>query len=521
MSLSPDVKVSHITPSSTDAWSITPLRDLALHRTHTSGSSKQPSDPAAPHVKSLSHLYSLLRARRMSLEAVLQDPIFSHAGLAGLNDHPAMEVADDLARILAEDGQTDLLAEVEEVRQRLASQIRFQDTSEVDMGRNQEQSSSSSPSTDSDYADHLPQVEPARRSREEEIPSRLGSLLGNLETITGQRLQYKDPYVRQELLEESAYDAARWQSMHEQDQLDKIGLGNETRLKGNKLQSFMKDWLEALTETLRQDLGFADTSGEAGPLQGPGSAADDVKRILRAMDPEKLAFITIVDTLRTCANASSLLDGTKATRAIILLGRTIEDEYGAESWKILYPDLYDKAMADKRPQDAIRRFMKEQGIAAGAANFASKEGYGDEADELRMIEDKVEREMKMRARARAMPWTQKLRAKVGGYLIAHLLDTARVKRMTIDHATRQEAEEEQPAFYQSYQFSRGQKVGVIKLNPQVLKRLDKDAVGSAVFPRFLPMLVPPKPWTSWNSGGYRIHTSKLPMRPMSLEADAV
>lgn len=67
----------------------------------------------------------------------------------------------------------------------------------------------------------------------------------------------------------------------------------------------------------------------------------------------------------------------------------------------------------------------------------------------------------------------------------------------------------QPAFSHAYQYVRGLKLGVIKVNPVVAERMDSDPLRITLHPRFLPMVVTPKPWLSWNSGSYLIHSSKL------------
>lgn len=60
----------------------------------------------------------------------------------------------------------------------------------------------------------------------------------------------------------------------------------------------------------------------------------------------------------------------------------------------------------------------------------------------------------------------------------------------------------QPAFFHSYEYSRGQKLGVIKFNPAVAMRIAKDDVREILHPRHLPMLVKPKPWLNHEEGGY-------------------
>jgi DNA-directed RNA polymerase len=74
----------------------------------------------------------------------------------------------------------------------------------------------------------------------------------------------------------------------------------------------------------------------------------------------------------------------------------------------------------------------------------------------------------------------------------------------------------QPAFYHSYEYSRGRKLGVIKLNPAVASRMATDALRETLHPRHLPMLVKPKPWLSHKDGGYLHNRSMLSSHPECL-----
>jgi DNA-directed RNA polymerase len=65
--------------------------------------------------------------------------------------------------------------------------------------------------------------------------------------------------------------------------------------------------------------------------------------------------------------------------------------------------------------------------------------------------------------------------------------------------------EMQPAFTHAYEYFRGRKLGVIKLNPVVASRLAKDNIGVVIHPKHLPMLIPPKPWKAHNDGAYLLH----------------
>lgn len=63
----------------------------------------------------------------------------------------------------------------------------------------------------------------------------------------------------------------------------------------------------------------------------------------------------------------------------------------------------------------------------------------------------------------------------------------------------------QPAFSHSYEYVRGNKLGVIKLNPAVASRMAKDPISVVVHPKHMPMLVPPRPWKAHDDGGYLFH----------------
>lgn len=67
--------------------------------------------------------------------------------------------------------------------------------------------------------------------------------------------------------------------------------------------------------------------------------------------------------------------------------------------------------------------------------------------------------------------------------------------------------EEQPAFFHQYEYLRGHKLGVIKFNPAVAERMSRDSIAETLHPRHLPMLIKPKPWLSYNNGGYMYNRS--------------
>lgn len=52
---------------------------------------------------------------------------------------------------------------------------------------------------------------------------------------------------------------------------------------------------------------------------------------------------------------------------------------------------------------------------------------------------------------------------------------------------------------------RGQKLGLVVLNPGVAARLTRDNMSVVVHPKHMPMLIKPRPWTAHDDGGYLMH----------------
>lgn len=65
-----------------------------------------------------------------------------------------------------------------------------------------------------------------------------------------------------------------------------------------------------------------------------------------------------------------------------------------------------------------------------------------------------------------------------------------------------------PAFCHTYQYVSGRKLGIIKLDPNLLKRLGSENLQQGILGRLLPMVVEPRNWNSWDDGGYFYTRSK-------------
>ncbi|GAA5915366.1 hypothetical protein JCM8208_007691 [Rhodotorula glutinis] len=293
---------------------------------------------------------------------------------------------------------------------------------------------------------------------------------------------------RQRLLEESSYDAARQLYIHEMEELSRVGKDKERGLQSNWLQSIMFDWLKHFERAL------FEASCESGKGSPWGKDAD-IEPFMRLLSPDKMALITIVELMRLCGS-EGVSGGMKAARAILTIGRAIENEYHAEALK--------EGFSNKQLQYEIDRIS--EGTVGPDGRIQSRSAEESLGILWRRELSKREREGDTTWRP---AWTQTIRAKVGSILVTALMDVAKVERTVKHPETGEVLSEVQPAFSHAYQYVRGLKLGIIKVNTAVSERMDKDPLRITLHPRFLPMLVKPKPWLSYNSGSYLLHSTQM------------
>ncbi|GAK65136.1 DNA/RNA polymerase [Moesziomyces antarcticus] len=317
-------------------------------------------------------------------------------------------------------------------------------------------------------------------NKEGEMPFNLASLKGNLSIVQEARRTISDPYERQKWLEHSAVEAARKRLEHSAEKLEELGLQTTGALQSKPLQKWMWDWYNKLQTALNKDLDRLDSDlkNDVHATKAMLPNEQQMLPFLRLLPVSKLALITILELMRMSGNGG-VSDGMKTTRALLQVGRAIETEYHSEVIR-KNPKIFQNAQA-------AQAALKKRGLVDFAARREIKEWQKQQEEQGVMS---------------SIPkWTQITRARVGSYLVQHLMQVATVNRKATDRDGIL-WEEDQPAFYSTYQYLGGKKLGVIKLNEVVAKRLDKDSISETLHPRHLPMLVPPKPWTSHDSGGY-------------------
>jgi DNA-directed RNA polymerase len=270
-----------------------------------------------------------------------------------------------------------------------------------------------------------------------------------------------------------------------------LGLGDSV-LKKPDLQLWMWQWHQLLETRLKEDIASLIKEEASGQFTwfDPRDLAQHLPTVtklgrkqfhlgpfLSLIKPEKLSLITILEVMRQIGRGG-ITDGMKTARGLVSVGKAVELEY--------------KAQMCKKNNISVPSTTR-----AGESGFFSRYSYHDlharRVTARKYMED---------AEEWTSDWTQVLRVRVGSFLLDRLMDVAKVIRTGKNKQTGELVEEEQPAFTHSYEYLRGYKLGIIKLNPAVSERMAKDSIRDTMHPRHLPMLIKPKPWLNYNEGGY-------------------
>ena len=233
------------------------------------------------------------------------------------------------------------------------------------------------------------------------VPFNLDSLRRHLSDITEARsVLDANLHARQRHLEASVFDLAVEMLQRRSKTMEQKGLP-AGRLFHAELQHLMWQWHLALQVRIRAEI--ERIVNEENPEH-----MSPIGPFLTLVRPEKLSLLTILEVMRT--QGAGGVDGMKMTRALIGVGKAVENEYKAEMCK-----LHDIPVPhfSRRNDGFFTKFgYKHLHQRRVAAAVTSEDGEGWTA-----------------------AWTQVARAKVGAVLVECLMDVAQVERMSVDRKT--------------------------------------------------------------------------------------
>lgn len=191
---------------------------------------------------------------------------------------------------------------------------------------------------------------------------------------------------------------------------------------------------------------------------------------------ESLAPITILEILRL-NSTGGVSEGMRTARALLSVGKAVETEYRM-------------TMAKHREREVLKGF---NGADANPETIEQVKTAVKQSDLV----------------ATSTSWSPAVRARVGSFLVSVLLQVAKVPVEGKDPITGEIVKGEAPAFYHTYQYHNGSRLGVIKVHRVVGKKLSTDTLATVIQPQQLPMLVKPVPWSAFNKGGYLYTATKI------------
>lgn len=234
------------------------------------------------------------------------------------------------------------------------------------------------------------------------IPFNLDSLRRHLSDITEARsVLDANVHARQRHLEASVYDLAVEMLQRRYKTMEEKGLATG-RLFHAELQHLMWQWHLALQGRVRTEIERI-LNEENKDMMSP------IGPFLTLVRPEKLSLLTILEIMRS-QGAGGVVDGMKMTRALVAVGKAVENEYKAEMCK-----LHDIPVPhfSRRNDGFFTKFgykhLHQRRVAA-AVTHEDGEGW-------------------------TAAWTQVARAKVGAVLVECLMDVAQVERTSVDRKT--------------------------------------------------------------------------------------
>ncbi|KAJ2372500.1 DNA-directed RNA polymerase [Coemansia sp. RSA 2607] len=264
---------------------------------------------------------------------------------------------------------------------------------------------------------------------------------------------------------------------------------NESR--GDPLLSSNMGALKGLTAKWLPRLEALIEEEQARCRQAYETASTDRARIsygrfFTQLDPPKIAIITILEALRMNAmeqrtNVSENTPkfvGVKTITLVSGLSTAIHNEIRFQNIKL------------RSNRHILARNMSVAKLASSGKLFNMA------------IRRAKSLELKANERDWLDTWDVATKTRIGSLLVSMLIEVARVPEKISDPVTGVISERMAPAFSHDYLVYRGRKYGIIVPHSALREMFKDDSIASTVSARSLPMLIPPRPWLTYNSGGY-------------------
>ncbi|GMM48205.1 DNA-directed RNA polymerase [Pichia kluyveri] len=294
---------------------------------------------------------------------------------------------------------------------------------------------------------------------------------------------------RERLLESSTLDAAKLKWEREFENIKDKSLPSP-------VGAYLHDWLQQLIPLIEKEVKECKTARELLVSQKLGKkdlSKEDLARynekltygpFLNILKAPKLATIAILDAMKSIVT-SDISRGVPVSKLVMGIGKGIELEYKSEKILAADVDVHKNFKAIKNTPE-FKKFLR----SSKAAQI------------VETVEKATLDENQINSESSSLSWDAESLCRIGSLLLSFLLQVAKVEVTGVDPRTGETKVALAPAFYHTYDFQNGGRIGVIKLNQGFANKLGKERLDQSIQAQYLPMICRPKPWTTHNDGGY-------------------
>lgn len=284
-------------------------------------------------------------------------------------------------------------------------------------------------------------------------------------------------FRRQQKLENDTYQSAiqRWRSQSER--LKEFGIS--VALYKGTVGASMWNWHEKLVPLIKEEIRNANKAEEKIKRGVMDSERCRYGPFLQILPPDKLSAITILTCMKIIARQSTDTKGAPLASVLLTVGGAIEDEYLAEKIKNRH------VQNGRKFPDRLRM------LTSMAKRQRSRDSSTRPVGTPDLLHDDAE----------ALIWTTSIKVRIGAVLVSFLTDVAKMEVSCIDPRTGTKLRESQPVFVHSFLHSRGKRKGMLRFNKAMYDELAAGPAGCTLS-KHLPMIVEPKPWTSYREGAF-------------------
>ena len=289
----------------------------------------------------------------------------------------------------------------------------------------------------------------------------------------------KSPHDRQLALEKNTLDAAveRWRE--EDALLRSHGILNVLSTKS--MGAIMWRWHSALVPSIREELAQASEAESKETRNRTDKERLQWGPYIQDLSPERLSALSILACVKDVSLLSKDDRGVRVLNVVNTIGATIQEECVVKYEKV------NKKYSQWHSRSQERHL---KGLGASLPKIAESSDKSS-SRYLPQINEGSER----------VDWPSPVRIHLGAFLLSKVVDNAKIEVSRVDPKSGAEMREEQPAFFHTYTYMAGKRIGVIRLNPALAEIMVRAPLSPALA-KHLPMICEPKPWTGFKEGGY-------------------